>query len=122
MRFYLRFKLTFFENLIEYINKNKEAVGGKCHYIKHEEIIVMEVNIMTKPRKKSKRISNAEWIRRHLGELVDKHVGKYAIVANGEVFIGQDPVVLEEEAIRKHPGAKLTGIPIPRREDFQCAL
>ena len=77
---------------------------------------------MTKRISRSKNTSNAEWIRQHLGELVDKHSGKYAIVANGEAFVGYDPVALEQEAHKKHPGAKLTGIPIPRPEDFQCAL
>jgi len=76
----------------------------------------------TKPRKGPKRISNAEWIREHFGELVDRHAGKYAIVANGEAFVGYDPVALEKEALKKHPKAKLTGLPIPRSEDFQCAL
>ena len=65
---------------------------------------------------------NLAWIRRHLAELVDKHAGEYAIVAQGEAFIGLDPVALEEQAKEKHPGAALTGFPIPRREDFQCAL
>ncbi|MCK4352821.1 hypothetical protein KAW65_05370 [candidate division WOR-3 bacterium] len=77
---------------------------------------------MTKVRKGTKKISNAEWIRQHLGELVDKHAGKYAIVANGEAFIGYDSVELEKEAHKRHPGVKLTGLPIPRPEDFQCAL
>ena len=73
-------------------------------------------------RKHSKKVSNPEWIRRHLGELVDNHSGKYAIVADGEAFVGYDPVVLEEEARKKHPKAKITGLPIPRPKDFQCAL
>ncbi len=72
--------------------------------------------------KKCPKMNNAEWIRRHLGELVDKHAGKYAIVANGEAFVGYDPVALEEEARKKYPKAKITGLPIPRPEDFQCAL
>ena len=77
---------------------------------------------MTKKRKSIKKITNTEWIRKHFGELVDKHAGEYAIVADGEVFIGYDPVALEETAKKKHPKAKTTGIPIPRPEDFQCAL
>ena len=77
---------------------------------------------MAKLRKESKSTSNAKWIQQHLGELVDKHAGEYAIVAEGDVFVGYDPVLLEEQAAKAHPGAKLTGLPIPRREDFQCAL
>jgi len=77
---------------------------------------------MSKVRKNSKKISNVEWIRQHFGELVDKHAGKYAIVVAGEFFVGYDPLILEKEASKKYPGAKLTGLPIPRREDFQCAL
>lgn len=77
---------------------------------------------MVKGRKKHKRISNIEWIQQHLGELVHKHPGKYAVVADGEVLVGYDPVALEKKARKKHPGAKPTGLPIPRPEDFQCAL
>ena len=77
---------------------------------------------MSKGRKSARRVDNAEWIRRHLGELVDKHPGKYAIVASGEAFVGYDPVALEEEARKKHPKARVTGLPIPRPKDFQCAL
>lgn len=77
---------------------------------------------MAKARKMPKSTGNAKWIQRHLGELVDKHAGEYAIVAGGEVFVGHDPVLLEEQARKAHPGVKLTGLPIPRREDFQCAL
>lgn len=77
---------------------------------------------MKKNKKKRKKLSDTEWLQRHLGELVDKHAGKYAIIAEGEVFVGQDPLLLEKEAQKKHPGAKTIGLPIPRPEDFQCAL
>jgi hypothetical protein len=73
-------------------------------------------------RRKTKPVSNAKWIQRNFANLVDKYPGKYAIVADGDVFVGYDPIVLEQEALQKHPGANLTGFPIPRPEDFQCAL
>lgn len=63
-----------------------------------------------------------EWILKNLEELVDKHGGKYVIVANGETFIGRDAALLEEKARKKHPGVTPTGMPIPRPEDFTCAL
>lgn len=76
------------------------------------------------PRRHSPRIRVADenWIREHLEELVNKHAGKYAVVAAGEVFIGEDPAQLEAKARRKHPGIIPQGLPIPRPEDFTCAL
>ena len=72
--------------------------------------------------KKTKKTNDHEWVRRHLSELVDKYAGQYAIVAEGELFVGTDVIRLEKEARRKHPGVIPTGLPIPRPEDFNCAL
>ena len=69
-----------------------------------------------------KKVDDREWVRRHLGELVDKYAGKYAVVCEGELFVGVDAAALENEARRKHPGTLPTGLPIPRPEDFNCAL
>ena len=55
-------------------------------------------------------------------ELVDKYAGKYAVVAEGELFVGYDSRQLDEEARRKHPGVIPTGLRIPHPEDFTCAL
>ena len=62
------------------------------------------------------------WVRRHFEELVDKYAGQYAVVAEGELFVGHDARQLDEEARRKHPGVIPTGLRIPRPEDFTCAL
>jgi len=62
------------------------------------------------------------WIREHFEELVDKYAGKYAVVAEGELFVGYDPVPLEHEARRKHPGVMPSVLRVPRPEDFTCAL
>lgn len=77
---------------------------------------------MPKDKKRCKKFRNTEWLQKHLGELVDKYAGKYAVIADGEAFVGQDPLLLEKEAKEKHPGTKIIGLPIPRPEDFQCAL
>lgn len=71
---------------------------------------------------RTSRLSDDEWIRRHFEELVDKYAGKYAIVAEGELFVGYDSIQLDEEARKKHPGVIPTGLRIPRPEDFTCAL
>ena len=63
-----------------------------------------------------------QWIHQHLEDLVDKHAGKYVVVAGGETFIGRDAVLLEKEARKKHPGIIPSGMPIPHPEDFTCAL
>jgi hypothetical protein len=73
-------------------------------------------------RQRAKKNDNIAWIRRHLAELVDRYPGQYAVVADGEVFVGRDPLSLEKRARKAHPGAKVTGIPIPRPGDIQCAL
>jgi len=75
-----------------------------------------------KKSKKKKPINDDEWIRLHFEELVDKYAGKYIVVAEGEVFVGEDVVKLEEEARRKYPGVTPTGMPVPCPEDFICAL
>lgn len=74
-----------------------------------------------KPSPTPRRADEA-WIREHFEELVDKYAGKYAVVAGGELFVGEDPVRLEAKARRKHPGVLPQGLPIPRPEDFTCAL
>lgn len=68
------------------------------------------------------RSKDDEWIRHHFEELVDQHPGQYAVVAHGELFVGQDARTLFEEARRKHPDVVPTGLPIPRPRDFVCAL
>ena len=68
------------------------------------------------------RLSDDEWIRRHFEELVDKYAGQYAVVAGGELFVGYDARQLHEAARRKHPDVIPTSFPIPRPEDFTCAL
>ena len=71
---------------------------------------------------KLKRISDDEWIRRHFEELVDRYPGQYAVVAEGELFVGKEGGRLFAEARRKHPTTVPTGMPVPRPEDFLCAL
>ena len=75
-----------------------------------------------KPRKRTKPLDDAAWVRAHLEELVDKYAGQYAVVAAGELFVGEDAAELEAKARRKHPGVIPQGLPIPRPEDFTCAL
>ena len=73
-------------------------------------------------RNRVRRVDDAAWIRGHLEELVDKYPGQYAVVAEGELFVGTDAAKLEARARRKHPGAIPHGLPIPRPEDFTCTL
>lgn len=73
-------------------------------------------------RKPVKSFNDDEWIRKHFKDLVDKHPGQYAVVAKGELFIGQDAGTLYAQARRKHPDVVPTGMPIPRPQDFVCAL
>ena len=68
------------------------------------------------------RVNDDEWIRRHFEELVDTYGGQYIIVAGGEVFSGDDVRRLEAKARRKRPRIIPTGMPVPRPQDFQCAL
>ena len=68
------------------------------------------------------RFSDDEWIRRHFEQLVEQHPGQYAVVACGELFIGHDASALFASARRKHPNSVPTGLPIPRPQDFVCAL
>ncbi len=63
-----------------------------------------------------------EWIHRHFEELVDKYPGRYAVVAAGELFVGQNAGPLFAKARKKHPDVVPTGMPIPRPRDFVCAL
>jgi len=73
-------------------------------------------------RRPASKLSDDEWIRQHFEELVDKYAGKYAVVAEGELFVGHDARQLFDEARRKHPGVIPTGMPVPRPQDFVCAL
>jgi len=75
-----------------------------------------------KPTSRKSRLTDDEWIRRHFEELVDKYAGQYAVVAGGELFVGYDARQLHEAARRKHPDVIPTSFPIPRPEDFTCAL
>lgn len=63
-----------------------------------------------------------EWLRKNLAKLVEKHAGKYVVVAQGEVFIGRDAAALEKKAREKYPGTIPSGMPIPSPKDFSCAL
>jgi len=67
-------------------------------------------------------VKDDEWIRLHFEELVDKYPGQYAVVAEGDLFVGKDARELYAEARRKHPHVVPTGMPIPRPQDFLCAL
>jgi len=62
------------------------------------------------------------WIREHFEELVDRYPGKYAVVAAGELFVDNDARQLHQAARQKHPHVIPTSFPIPRPEDFTCAL
>lgn len=62
------------------------------------------------------------WIRKNFSKLVNRYGGKYVVVAGGEVFSGKDPKTLEKEARKKYPKETPVGAPIPRPEDFSCAL
>ena len=62
------------------------------------------------------------WIQRHFEGLVEQYPGKYAVVAAGELFVGDDARQLHDAARRKHPDIMPTSFPIPRPEDFTCAL
>lgn len=67
-------------------------------------------------------MSDNEWIRLNFGRLIKKHGGKYAVVAEGELFIGTDAAALEKEARRKHPHIVPSGFPVPRTADLTCVL
>jgi len=72
------------------------------------------------PRKS--HLNDDEWIRRHFEELVDKYAGQYVVVAAGELFAGQSARALFAKARRRHPHVIPTGVPVPRPQDFVCAL
>jgi hypothetical protein len=76
----------------------------------------------TKRRNTTTSRDDQAWIRQHFEELVDKYRGQYAVVAAGELFVGYDPVLLETEARKKHPGVMPSVLRVPRPEDFTCAL
>ncbi len=77
---------------------------------------------MSKRKLRRKRINDDVWIREHFEELVDKYGGKYIIVAGGEVFVDGDVSQLEAKARLKHPDVIPIGMPVPRPQDFLCAL
>jgi len=62
------------------------------------------------------------WIRKNYSKLVNRYGGQYVVIAGGEVFAGQSPQVLEKEARAKYPKETPFGMPVPRPEDFTCAL
>ena len=80
------------------------------------------MSLRKKPKSLKHRISDDQWIRRHFEELVDKYPGQYAVVAEGELFVGYDARQLFERARSKHPNVIPTSFPVPRPEDFSCAL
>ncbi len=79
---------------------------------------------MAKAARKQSGFARADelWIRQHFEELVEKYPGKYAVVARGELFVGDDARQLRGCARRKHRGVMPISFPIPRPEDFTCAL
>jgi hypothetical protein len=79
---------------------------------------------MTKRKRRSPAwwTKDDEWIHQHFEELVDRYPGQYAVIADGELFVGYDPVPLSAKARKKHPGVIPSVLRIPRPEDFTCAL
>lgn len=67
-------------------------------------------------------MNDDEWIRQHFDALVDTYPGQYAVVAAGELFVGRAAHRLFAQARRKYPDVVPTGMPIPRPQDFLCAL
>jgi len=64
-----------------------------------------------------------KWIQSHFKELVDNYAGKYVAVADDKVITsGLSSKKVEEEALKKYPGKKLSIILIPRTEDLNCLL
>ena len=78
--------------------------------------------VKKKEESKLKTISDHDWLRNNIEELVNKYSGKFLIIAENEPFIGDDVKALIKMAKTKHPKAILTSMPIPRPEDFTCAL
>ncbi|MBM3253337.1 MAG: hypothetical protein FJZ16_03675 [Candidatus Omnitrophica bacterium] len=72
--------------------------------------------------RKTKKTNDHEWIRKNIENLVKKYGGKFLVIAENEPFIGDDAKELVKKAKTKHPNAILTSMPIPRPEDFTCAL
>ena len=73
-------------------------------------------------KRKNAIINDHEWLRKNIGKLVDKHGGKFLVIAENEPFIGDDAKQLVKKAKAKYPKTTLTSMPIPRPEDFTCAL
>ena len=65
---------------------------------------------------------NYAWIKKNFSSLVKQYGGQYIVVAGGEVFVGRKPQILEKEAKKKYPKEVPIGTPIPKPEDFSCAL
>ncbi|MBI4657030.1 MAG: hypothetical protein HY746_09850 [Elusimicrobia bacterium] len=70
----------------------------------------------------AKLFSDEKWIQKHFTQLVKKYGGKYVVVAEHEVFVGDDPSELEQKARQKYPKSIPSGVPVPRPQDFSCAL
>ena len=62
------------------------------------------------------------WIRKNFSKLVNRYGGQYVVIAGNKVFSGKDPEVLEKEARAKHPAEEIVGMPVPKPEEFTCAL
>ena len=96
------------------------ATRGAC-IVERERSLMMSTRRVRAQRSKDLK-NDDEWIRRHFEKLVDRYPGQYAVVAEGELFVGHDAGRLFDEARRKHPQVVPTGMPIPRPQDFLCAL
>jgi len=62
------------------------------------------------------------WIRKNFSKLVNRYRGQYIVVAGNKVFSGKNPEVLEKEARQKYPQEEIVGMPVPKPEEFTCAL
>lgn len=72
--------------------------------------------------RKARLPKNYSWIKENFPKLVNRYGGQYVVVAGGEIFAGKSPQVLEKEAKEKYPKEIPFGMPVPRPEDFTCAL
>jgi len=62
------------------------------------------------------------WIRKNFSKLVNRYGGEYVVIAGNKVFSGKNPKTLEKEARQKHPAEEIVGMPVPKPEEFTCAL
>jgi len=72
--------------------------------------------------KNANLFTDAKRIHKALSRLIDKYPGQYAVIVEGELFVGTEPREVAKQARSKHPKALLTCLTIPRPEDFACAL